>query len=175
MEREHPLNRPPDAPRNIDDPEELRFVALFKSVESPSPSADFTARTMRAVKREPVPAGRKALRDPLSSLLGWAAIIAAVAFSTLVIVLSHPVIAYSATAVVRRGVGVGVWLMQFRGIAAAIFDVFTTTGLAVSRAVATTEGTTGLALVAVIGALSLSGLHRLLISEGEGQRWQELS
>ena len=40
---------------------------------------DFAARTMRAVVRAPLPAGRKALRDPLASMFGWAAVIAAVA------------------------------------------------------------------------------------------------
>ena len=30
-------------------------------------------------------------------------------------------------------------------------------------------------LIAVIGALSLSALHRLLMSEGEDSQWQELS
>jgi hypothetical protein len=53
--------------------------------------------------------------------------------------------------------------------------VLTTTGVAVLRAVATTEGTTGLVLTAIVGAVSLSALHRLLISEGEDSQWQELS
>jgi hypothetical protein len=56
-----------------------------------------------------------------------------------------------------------------------LLDVLATTGLAVSRAAATTEGTAGLLLTALVGALSLSALHRLLMTEGEDSRWQEAS
>jgi hypothetical protein len=53
--------------------------------------------------------------------------------------------------------------------------VFTTTGAAVARAAATTEGSTGLAAIAAVGALSLMALHRVLNSEREDGQWQELS
>ena len=55
MELEDPLKRE----------DELR--TLFRSVEAPAPSADFAER-MRAVTREPLPAGRRALRSPLASM-----------------------------------------------------------------------------------------------------------
>ena len=74
---------------------------------------DFTARTMRAVVRAPLPAGRKALRDPLASMFGWAAVIAAVAFAVLAIALSQPIVTASFSRLITRGVGTGVWLMQF--------------------------------------------------------------
>ena len=171
MGREDPLK---DA-KLVEDEVDAQLLTLFRSVESPEPSAGFAARAMRAVTREPLPAGRRALRSPLASLFGWAALIAGVALSALAVVLTQPIFASMFSRVISRSVGVGVWLMQFRSAALALLDVFTTTGLAVSRAAATREGTTGLVLIAVMGALSLSALHRLLISEGEGRQWQELS
>ena len=65
--------------------------------------------------------------------------------------------------------------MQFTQTAVRVFDLLTTTGVAVSRAMVTAEGTAGLLLTAVVGALSLSALHRLLISKREEPEWQELS
>jgi len=66
-------------------------------------------------------------------------------------------------------------MMQLVGTGIAVVDVFSTTGLAVARAAATVEGTTGLVLMGVVCALSLSALRRLLASEGEDSQWQELS
>jgi hypothetical protein len=165
MERDNPIDGLGDA----------QLMALYKSVDAPAPSADFAKRTLRAVKRAPLPAGRKPLRDPLVSMFGWAAVIAAVALSVAAIALSQPLVASAFSRLITRGVGTGVWLMQLAHTLTTVLDVLTTTGLAVLRAVATTEGTTGLVLTAVVGAVSLSALHRLLISEGEETQWQELS
>jgi hypothetical protein len=171
MEHEDPLK---NAKLHEAEPE-AQLLALFRSVEAPSPSAEFVSRTMHAVACAPLPSGRRALHGPLASLFGWAALIAGVALSALAVVLTQPIFASMFSQVISRGVGVGVWLMQFRSTALAMLDVLTTTGLAVSRAAATREGTTGLLLIGVMGALSLSALHRLLISDGEGKQWQELS
>jgi hypothetical protein len=165
MERNNPL----------DDLDDEQLSALFELVDTPAPSPGFAARTMRAVMRAPLPAGRKALRDPLASMLGWAAVIAAVAFSVLAIALSQPIVMASFSRLITRGVGTGVWLMQFGQTGLQLLDVLTTTGLAVLRAAGTAEGTMGLVLTSVVGAVSLSALHRLLISEGEDSQWQELS
>ena len=159
----------------LSDATDEQLIALFKGVDGPAPSADFAARTMRAVVRAPLPAGRKTLRNPLASMFGWAAVIAAVALSVLTIVLSQPIVASSFSRLITRGVGTGVWLMQFVQTGLNVLDVLTTTGLAVSRAAVTAEGTTALVFTAVVGALSLSALHRLLISEGDNSQWQELS
>ena len=161
-----------DNPRHDVSDEEL--LALFKSAELPVPSTNFVVQTMRAVARAPVPPGRKALRDPLASLFGWAAVIAAVALLVL-IALSQPIVASSFSRLITGGVGTGVWLMQLSQPGLRLLDVLATTGLAVSRAAATAQGTMGLLLTAVVGALSLSALHRLLMSEGEDSQWQELS
>jgi len=162
-----------DDPRHDLDDEQM--LALFELVDTPAPSPAFTARTMRAVMRAPLPAGRKALRDPLASMLGWAAVISSVAFAVLAIALSQPIVTASFSKLITRGVGTGVWLMQFGQTGLRLLDVLTTTGLAVLRAAGTVEGTMGLVLTAVVGAVSLSALHRLLISEGEDSQWQELS
>jgi hypothetical protein len=164
MERDDQLN----------DATDEQLIALFKSAEAPAPSANFAARTMRAVVRAPLPPGRKTLRNPLASMFGWAAVIAAVALAALTIVLSQPIVASSFSRLITRGVGTGVWLMQFVHTGLSLLDVLTTTGLAVSRAAVTAEGTTALVFTAVVGALSLSALHRLLISEGKDSQWQEL-
>ena len=162
-----------DDPRNDLDDEQM--LALFALVDTPAPSPGFTSRTMRAVVHAPLPAGRKALRDPLAAMLGWAAVISSVAFALLAVVLSQPILTAGFSRLITRGVGTGVWLMQFGQMGLRLLDVLTTTGVAVLRAVATTEGTTGLVLTAIVGAMSLSALHRLLISEGEDSQWQELS
>ena len=152
-----------------------QMIEFFKSVESPTPSADCLARTIRAVARAPLPAGRKPLRDPLASMFGWAAVIAAVALLVFVIAMSQPIVASSFSKLITSGVGTGVWLFGFGQTLTRVVDVLTTMGIAVSRAAVTTEGTTGLVLTAAVGALSLSALRRLLVSEGEDSQWQELS
>lgn len=165
MERDNPLN----------DLNDEQLLAFFERADAPEPSRDFAARTMRAVLRAPLPAGRRPLRNPLASMVGWAAVIAAVALAVLAIALSQPIVTAGFSKLITRGVGTGVWLIQFGQPASRLLDVLTTTGLAVSRAAVTTEGTTGLLLTAVVGGLSLSALHRMLISEGEDSEWQELS
>ena len=132
---------------------------------------------MKAVKRAPLPAGRRPLRSPLAGLVGWAALIAGVAISCVGDCRDVPQLASTFTRLVSRGIGVGVWLIQFASAGLALSDVFTKTGLAVTRAVVTREGSTGLLLIAAMGAFSLSALHRLLISEGPERgvsQWQEL-
>ena len=165
MERDNPLN----------DLTDEQLLALFERADTPVPPPDFVARTMQAVARASLPQGRKPLRDPLASMFGWASVIAAVAFALLAIVASQPIVAESFSTLITRGVGTGVWLMRFGHVALRLMDVLTTAGLAVSRAAMTAAGMTGLVVTAVVGGVSLSALHRLLISEGEDSQWQELS
>jgi len=165
MERDNPLN-------DLDDEQ---LLALFERVDAPEPPPDFVAATMRAVLRAPVPPGRRALRDPLRAMFGWAAVIAAVALAVLTIGLSQPIVVSGFSRLITHGVSTGVWLLHFGQTVSRLLDVLTTTGLAVSRAAVTTEGTTGLVLTAVVGVLSLLALYRVLISEGEDSQWQEVS
>lgn len=156
-----------------DDP----LIALFRRADGPAPSADFVARTMRAVRHEPLPEGRRRLRNPVTLLAGWAAVIAGVSLSALAIAVHQPIFAATFTAILSDGISAGMWLMQFAGTGLALLDVFTNTGLAVSRAALTTEGSVGLVLVAVTAAVSLSALHRLLTMDGPERgvpQWQEL-
>ena len=154
-----------------------QLAVLFRSTAAPMPSADFAARTMKAVKRASLPAGRRPLRSPLAGIAGWAALVAGVAVSAGAIAVNTPMLASIFASLVSGGIGVGVRLMQSAGAGLALADIFTTTGLAVSRVVVTREGTTALLVIAVIGASALVALQRLLISEGaEGgvSQWQEL-
>jgi hypothetical protein len=168
MEPENPLD-----PSSVLTEEHL--AALVRRADGPAPSADFVRRTMRAVRRTPLAPGRKRLRDPLASLLGWAALIASVSLSALMVAVTSPIVGSVFTQLVGRSVSIGVWLTHFRGPALALADLLTTIGLAVAKAAATKEGTAGLLLIAVMGVVSLSALHRLLMTEGEDSQWQEIS
>lgn len=168
MEFEDPLMEHEDPGRGTKVPEDemdARLRVLFSRIESPAPSVGFAARTMKAIVREPLPVNRRPLRSPFAALMGWAAMIAGVAVSGGALAANQPVFASAFAGLVSGGIGVGVWLMHFAGAGLTLSDVFTTAGLAVSRAVITREGSIGLMLVATVGALSLSALHRLLMSE----------
>jgi hypothetical protein len=130
---------------------------------------------MRVVKREPLPPGRKPLRDPLTSLIGWSVLVAGGGALGLLIALTNPVVTAFFSRLVSGGVGAGTWLIRFTGTALAVIEALATAGLAVSRAATTREGATGLILVVAMAVLSLSALYRMLITEGEGASWQELS
>jgi hypothetical protein len=172
MEREDPLE-PLNETGSWHDQE---LAALFKRIEPPTPSSSFVAKTMRAVKREPLPDGRRPLRNPFPSVIGWAAAAALAGVGLCIAVMSQPLLASAFGALVTNGVGIGVRLVQFAGTGFAVMDFFASTGLAFSKAAVTREGTAGLLLTAVVGALALSALHRLLMSDGEGSSWrQELS
>jgi hypothetical protein len=159
------------------EPDEDPLIALFRHVEAPAPSPDFVFRTMRAVRREPLPTGRRRLRNPVVLFAGWAAVIAGVSLAAASIALDQPIFAATFITLLSDGIAMGVWLIQFAGTGLALLDLFSTTGIAVSRAVLTREGSAGLMLMAVVGAVSLSALHRLLTFEGPERgvsRWQEL-
>jgi hypothetical protein len=165
MDRDNPL----------DDVDDAQLVAAFAHIDAPQLPPDFTAKTMRAVRRAPLPAGRVPLRDPLLSMFGWAALIASVAFAVLAISLGEPIVVAAFSRLITRGVGTGMWLLQLAPMGLRLFEVMATMGDAVSRAAMTAQGATGLVMSAVVGAVSLSGLHRVLISEREDSQWQELS
>jgi hypothetical protein len=153
--------------RELDD----RLAALFKALGAPTPSPGFTSRTMKAVRRERLPAGRRTLDHPLSAPLGWGALVAAVATAASVVVATQPAVAALVARLLGAGVGAGMALVRFVGWAATFFGLFSTTGLAVARAVATREGSISLTLMAAAAALSLAALRRLLISENEVSPW----
>lgn len=155
--------------------DEERLTALFRAIEAPSPRPDFAERTLRAVKQAPLPVGRRPLRNPLAFLFGWAAVVAGVTLSLLLVAVTVPAVPAAFTRLISTGLAIGVWLMQLAPTGASLLEVLATTSFAVSRAALTREGVSGLVLITAAGALSLSALHRLLISEGESSRWQEVS
>ena len=163
MDREDQLN---------DDDE---MLALFRSVDTPAPSPDFVVRTMRAVKREPLAAGRRRLRSRRTIFAAWLGVVGGVALIAFAMAVSQPIWVPAFLTLVSGGVWTGVSLLQLASTSLARWDVFVTTGTAVARAVFTTEGSAGLLLIAVVGALSLSALQRLLHGTERGvSQWQEL-
>lgn len=144
---------------------------VFQAVEAPEPPAGFVARTLQAVRREPLPPERHRLRHPWSAAAGWAALVVGVVGAAYAVAMSQPLLTWAFASLLTGGIRVGVWATQFAGTGLALADLFATTGLAIARAVATREGSTGLMLAAVVCALSLSALRRLLGSEGEVSQW----
>jgi hypothetical protein len=151
------------------------LTALFQSVPPPQPTSGFAGRTLQAIRQLPLPEGRRRLRRPWSVPVGWGALIAGTSASAYFILMSQPLLAGAFASLLSRGVRIGVWGLQFLAGGLALSDLFTTTGLAVARVVATREGSASLMLMAVIGALALSALHRLLFAEGKASRWQSVS
>ena len=147
------------------------LTALFESVEPPSPRSGFVSRTMKAVRRAPLPAGRRALRHAWTTPLGWAALVSVATAATYGIVLNQPLVAEAFASLVGGGVRAGLWLLQFVRTGAAVFDVFSTTGRAVARAMSTKQATAGLTVMTGIAAFSLFTLKRLLFSEKESSSW----
>ena len=153
------------------------LIDLFRRAGAPAPPSDFVRSTMRAVRREPLPIGRRRLRNPLVIVFGWAGVTAGVALSALMILIDQPIFAATFTAILSDGLATGVWLVQFARTGITLLDMFSTTGSAVSRAMLTREGSMGLLVMSVMGLLSLSALRRLLTFEGPERgvsQWQEL-
>src|SRR5688500_20283431 len=113
----------------IDGISDAQLMALFKSVDAPAPSADFAAKTLRAVTIAPLPAGRKALRDPLVSMFGWAAVLGAVALSVAAIAMSHPLRAPGLSRPSTRGGRTAASQMQPAPTPTTLADALTTTRL----------------------------------------------
>jgi hypothetical protein len=153
---------------------DAKLSEIFRSVERPEPSPGFVSRTMQAVGRESVPAGRLPLRNVWSTAAGWAALIAGVGAAAYGLMVQAVAVELLAS-FLATGIRAGAWLASFAGAVVAVSDVLATTGRAVARVAATTEGSAALLLMAAAAALSLSALHRLLFVEMEASEWQELS
>jgi hypothetical protein len=151
--------------RELDD----SLASLFRSVDAPQPLPGFASRTMKAVRREPLPAGRRPLRHPLIVPLGWAALVAAASIAAWSLV-THPVATELFTSILALAVRAGFGLLHFATTGAALSEPFTALSHGLMRAVATTEGSTALLLIAAMGALSLSALHRLLETHSDQAR-----
>jgi hypothetical protein len=150
------------------------LTALFNAADAPKPLPGFTSRTMKAVRREPPPAGRRALGHPLVVPFGWAASIAVAITCAYFVLATQPAVVELLRWLLATEVWAGMRLVRFAGWAATFFGLFSTTGFAVARAVATRDGSISLTLIAAVAALSLAALRRLLMSESEAPPWQEL-
>ena len=164
------MKRPPP-----EDELETRLIDLLRSVEQPAPSPGFATRTMKAVRLEPLPAGRQALRHPWGAPLGWTALVGAAAALAYAAIFNQPGTAKAFTTMLTFALHGSGHLTHFVGAGVALSDMFTTVGYAVARAAATREGTTTLMLIAGVAGTSLLALQRLLFSDGEVSQWEELS
>ena len=153
---------------------EASMTALFKAVGPPGPPSGFASRTMKAVRRAPLPAGRRALGHPWQTVatpIGWAALVAAAAAAAFGFVVNQRLAAEAFTSLVAIGIRGGMRLLQFVHTGSDIFDLFVTTGGVVARVMSTREATAGLTLMTGVAALSLLMLHRLLVSNKESSSW----
>jgi hypothetical protein len=152
-----------------------RLDELCRSLVAAEPSAGFANRTMKAVKRAPLPAGRVPLRHPLGSAAAWAALIAGGVILAWALVV--PQLGTGVMRLVGHGIGFSGWLAQLFAASVSVLDVLVAPSTAVTRAVVTREGVAGLAFISAIGLFSASALHKLLSAENSergASRWQEL-
>jgi hypothetical protein len=157
-----------------DDELDARLTELFRSVEQPEPSPGFSSRTMKAVRAEPLPAGRQPLRHPWSVRVGWAAFVGAAAVIAYAVVnLTLAARLFASTVSFTLHITGELVRFVFAGLSWS--EMFITIGRAVATAAATREGTTTLIVTAIVAGTALSALHRLLFSNGEASQWQELS
>jgi hypothetical protein len=145
--------------------------ALFRSVERPEAPSGLASRTVKAVRRAPLPPGRRALRLPWTTPLGWAALVAAAAATTYGIAVSQPLFVELFASLLAFGIHAGMWLLQLIHTGAAISGVLATTGGVVARAMSTRQATAALTLMTGLAAFSLLMLNKLLFSEKESFSW----
>jgi hypothetical protein len=147
------------------------LTALFQAVERPEPSRRFAERTMKAVRRVPLPADRHPLRLPWTTPVGWAALVAGVAAAVWMVVVNQPLVAEIFASLVAGGIRTGISLVGTVHVGVAMFEVFSKIGGVMARVMSTREATAGLTLMIVIAACSLLTLDRLLFSEKESSSW----
>jgi hypothetical protein len=161
-------------PHNEDELD-AKLSEMFRSAGRLEPPAGFAERTMKAVRVEPLPAGRRVLRHPWRAPVGWTILIAAIAVIVYGVLLNEAVAAKMLASVVGVTLQSGAQLVRYLVAVFAMTELFATVGNAVSRAAATREGTTTLMMTAAVAGSSLLALQRLLFSKGEESQWQELS
>jgi hypothetical protein len=158
-------------PRRHEDELDASLTALFQSVEPPEPRPGFASRTMNAVRRAPLPAGRRALRLPWTTPAGWAALVAAAAAAMAGVAVNQPAIAESFASLVGVGIRLGMWFLGSVHTGFAIYDLFARAGGMFARVMSTREASAALTLMTGVAAFSLLMLNRLLCSEKESSSW----
>lgn len=151
-----------------------RLTTLFRSVEPPAPPDGFVSRTMKAVRRAPLPEGRKPFRFPWIVAAGWVVLVAGAAAASYGVFSDQRLIALIAdvfSALVALGIRAGMRLVQSVHTGSMVFDLLATTSRVVSHSLSTREAAGGLLSMALVAAISLSMLHKLLISKKESSSW----
>jgi hypothetical protein len=147
------------------------LTSLFHSAPPPVLSAGFVSRTMKAVRQAPLPEGRHPLRRPWTVPAGWAALVLAAAAAAYAALSNPQVVAAVVASLVDVGVRAGMRLVESVHTSSMVFDVFAATSHAIARAMSTREAGAGLLVMALVAAVSLSMLKKLLLSEKESSSW----
>jgi hypothetical protein len=150
---------------------EEQLTALFQSASPPAPSAGFVSRTVKAARQAPLPEGRHPLRRPWTVPAGWVALIMAAAAATYSALSNQQVVAEAVASLVGVGIRAGLRLVQSVHTSSMVFDLFATTSRVIARALSTREAGAGLLVMALVAAVSLSMLQKLLVSEKETSSW----
>jgi len=144
--------------RELDD----SLGALFRRAGAPAPLAGFTSRTMKAVRRAPLAAGRRALRHPLVAPISWTVLIATAVGALAAIVAAYPAVATFFASMLVGAVRAGLWMLHSVTVVFAWADFLRVIGRAVAVGIATRQGSFGMIVIVATAALSLSALRRLL-------------
>jgi hypothetical protein len=157
--------------RELDELDE-QLTQLFRSAPPSAPPAGFVSRTMKAVRRAPLPAGRRPLRLPWIVPAGWAALVAvAVASASYGVLSDQRLLAEVFSSFVALAIRTAMWLLQSVHVSSRVFEVLATTSRVVSHALSTREAAGGLISMALVAAVSLSMLNKLLFSDKESSSW----
>lgn len=148
-----------------------KLTALFRSAQPPAPPPTFAARVMQAVRQAPLPEGRHPLRRAWIVPTGWWILAAAAATVCCVFLVSQRLAAGPLSLLITLGVRAGMRFVQLVHTSSMVLDVFATTSRIVAHAMSTRQATVGLMMMALLAALSLSMLNRLLVSEKESSSW----
>jgi hypothetical protein len=151
-----------------------QLTTLFRSVDAPAPGAGFVSRTMNAVRRTPLPQGRLPLRLPWIVPVGWTTLVAAAVAASYGAFSNQRLVEWVADVcswTVALGIRAGMRFVQSVHTTSAVFDLLETMSRVVSHVLSTREAAGGLISMALVAALSLSVLNRLLFSEKGSSSW----
>ena len=126
---------------------------------------------MKAVRRAPLPEGRQPLRLPWMVPVGWTTLVAAAAAASYGVLSDQRLVAEVFSSLVALGIRAGMRLVQSVHTSSMVFDVLATTSRVVSHALSTREAAGGLISMALVAAISLSMLNKLLFSGKESSSW----
>src|SRR5436309_1764726 len=104
-----------------------QLTAALRSARLTAPPVGFVSRTMKAVRRAPLPAGRQPLRRPWAVPIGWAVLVAAAAVAAYGVLLNQRLAAEVLSSVAAVGVRGSMRLLQSVHTSSMVFDVLATT------------------------------------------------